>query len=84
MRNGRASEEVRGATTVSSSRTPAWAVRRGWILLLALGVLFLVAAVSDLATDAGGGLPADHRTTFVHAAGVPWATATQTTPGLTQ
>jgi hypothetical protein len=46
-----------------------------WALLLLLGALFLFAVASDLAADAGVGLPSDHRGTFAQLAGMTWTSA---------
>lgn len=55
-----------------------------WILLLLLGAFFLFASLSDLVADARTGLPSDHLEAFHTIAGVTWASAQQSTPGITR
>lgn len=55
-----------------------------WILLLAFGAFFLVAPLSDLAADAGVGLPSDHLGTFQSVTGITWDTAKSASPGITR
>jgi hypothetical protein len=56
-----------------------------WILLLVLGVFYLFAALSDLASDARSGIPSDHLNAFQALAGVSWSAVQQaasTLPGM--
>ncbi|MGH2516271.1 MAG: hypothetical protein ACRDHP_11505 [Ktedonobacterales bacterium] len=53
-----------------------------WGLLLLLGAFLLFAAFSDLAADAGVGLPSDHLGTFHAVAGLTWDAARQSSPGI--
>jgi len=55
-----------------------------WILLLLLGAFFLFAALSDLVADARVGLPSDHMEAFHTVAGIAWASAKSSLPGITQ
>jgi hypothetical protein len=71
------------AVTVNRNIPHARSLTVVWLLLLLLGILFLFAAVSDLAADARTGIPADHTSTFQALTGTSWEAATQTSPGLT-
>jgi hypothetical protein len=51
--------------------------------LLLLGLFPVLAATADLTSDLHGELPTDHQATFAVVAGQQWASARQTTPGLT-
>jgi hypothetical protein len=65
-----------------ADRPPRYA-RVAWVLLLLLGAFFLFAALSDLAADARTGLPADHAGAFRSVAGLTWAAAKRSAPGVT-
>ena len=67
----------------SFSRQPRYLLV-AWILLLLLGAFFLFASLSDLVADARTGLPSDHLEAFHTIAGVTWASAQQSSPGITQ
>lgn len=49
-----------------------------------LGAFYLFAPITDLAADARVGLPSDHVSAFQSIAGVDWASARQSSPGITQ
>lgn len=69
-------------TTASlASRRAPWWQTASWIGLILLGAFNLYAAVADLATDAGAGLPTDHTGTFTAVAGQTWASFKAAQPG---
>lgn len=53
-----------------------------WVLLLLLALFPVLAAVADLASDFGTGLPADHQTTFETLAVQQWPSLQSSAPGL--
>lgn len=53
-----------------------------WILLLVLGAFMVFAALSDLAADAGAGLPTDHLAAFLSVTGLSWDAARQSSAGI--
>ena len=54
-----------------------------WILLLLLGVLFVLASVFDLVSDAKIGIPSDHVAAFQVITGIPWTSAKSSTASIT-
>ena len=55
-----------------------------WVLLLAVGALFVLAALADLAADVRTGIPADHAAAFRSIAGIDWDAAKQSSPGMSR
>ncbi len=51
-----------------------------WVLMLALGALFVFASLSDLNADRGVGIPTDHTATFTTIAGAPFQSVKQASP----
>lgn len=67
-----------GAKRTGESADADRLLLRGWglvglILLLLLGLFYVFGAISDLAADAGGALPADHAGTFSTLTGTSFA-----------
>ena len=56
------------------SRQPRY-LQVAWILLLLLGVLFVLASVLDLVSDAKIGIPSDHLAAFQAITGISWMSA---------
>ena len=54
-----------------------------WVLLLLLALFPVLAAIADLASDFGAGLPTDHQPTFAALAGQAWSTAQASAAGVT-
>lgn len=54
-----------------------------WILLLLLGVLFVLASLLDLVSDARIGIPSDHLTAFQTITGLAWTNAKSSTTPIT-
>ncbi|HEX6796662.1 MAG TPA: hypothetical protein VF116_02980 [Ktedonobacterales bacterium] len=69
------------AETSPAAKTPLY-LTIAWVLLLLLGAFMVFAALSDLAADAGAGLPSDHLAAFASVAGASWQTARQTSAGI--
>ena len=72
------------SSSVSVSYKPSRVFTVLWILLLIAGAFILFAALSDLAADAGVGLPSDHLGAFRNIAGTSWQSAKQVSPGITR
>jgi len=53
-----------------------------WALLLLLALFPVVAAIADLASDFGIGLPTDHQQTFAALADQRWASVQASSPGV--
>jgi hypothetical protein len=53
-----------------------------WLLLLLLALFPVLAALADLISDFGGGLPMDHQETFAALAGEQWSSARADKPGM--
>lgn len=64
------------------TRRPRWQTA-AWVGLLILGGFYVFGAASDLASDAGTGIPTDHQNTFASIAGTDWQAAQHGTPGAT-
>ncbi len=69
------------ATAHTSGRQAPWWRTAAWAGLLLLGAFNLFAVASDLAADAGTGLPGDHAGTFTSVAGTGWASFRAAQPG---
>jgi hypothetical protein len=73
------------AMTAATARTPGrrapWWQTASWAGLLLLGAFNLFAVASDLAADAGTGLPGDHAGTFTSIARTSWASFRAAQPG---
>jgi hypothetical protein len=53
-----------------------------WVLLLLLALFPILAAIADLVSDFGIGLPTDHQATFGAVAGLQWSIAQTSAPGV--
>jgi hypothetical protein len=69
------------ATTASPARRAPWWQTASWIGLILLGAFNVFAAASDLAADAGSGLPSDHTGTFTAITGRAWPAFKTAQPG---
>ncbi|HCI78058.1 MAG TPA: hypothetical protein DHW02_00015 [Ktedonobacter sp.] len=70
------------ASNRTHSRQPRY-LQVAWILLLLLGVLFVLASILDLVSDAKIGIPSDHLTAFQAITGISWMTAKSSATSIT-
>lgn len=76
-----AADAPKGVSTAETDRAPGGpALTVAWLLLLALGALFVFASLSDLSADTRVGLPVDHTAAFASIAGVPYQELARTSP----
>ncbi len=68
-------------TPPGRARTRGWALA-GLVLLVLLGLLYVFGAVNDLAADAGGGIPVDHRGAYTALTGTSFAHTAASAPGI--
>jgi hypothetical protein len=69
-------------TAALAGRRAPWWQRASWIGLILVGAFNIYAAVSDLAADAGTGLPSDHTGTFTAITSRTWASFKAAQPGV--
>ena len=80
------SKNVVSSNNVAHNRThnrqPRY-LQVAWILLLLLGVLFVLASILDLVSDARIGIPSDHMAAFQAITGISWMSATSSAASIT-